>query len=135
MVIASSVMHSRSSQLTGAQTPMLTKLITGAASVVSKPIALMYLPAFSAAVAAGSVRKAVTRFGKRPVITQRAASSPIAMRMPIGASSVFSNSTESWPKNTLWLTLTKDASVSTEVTSAAISANTNRKFPLSTAFW
>ena len=86
------------------------------------------------ASAAGWVRFSVTQFGKMPLRMQTAANSPIARRIPKGTSLTFSYSTGSWPKNTDCVTFTKDASVSTEVTSAITVTSRKPMLPLSTAF-
>ena len=55
--------------------------------------------------------------------------------MPAGTSLTSSCSGRICPKKTDCVTLTKEASVSTEVMSATIVASRKPMFPLSTAFW
>ena len=59
----------------------------------------------------------------------------MARRMPKGTSLTFSYSAGSWPKNTDWVTFTKEASVSTEVISATIVTARKPMLPVSTARW
>ena len=59
---------------------------------------------------------------------------PMARRIPKETSFTFSSSLGSWPKKTDWLTFTKEARVSTEVTRAMMVTSRKPMLPLSTAF-
>ena len=58
----------------------------------------------------------------------------MARRIPKGTSLTFSYSFGSCPKKTDWLTLTKEASVSVEVTRAMMVTSKKPMLPVSTAF-
>ena len=100
-----------------------------------KPMAVMYSPTSATALAAGWVRTPVTVFGKMPVRMHSTARMPMARRMPKGTSLTFSYSLGSCPKKTDWLTLTKEASVSVEVTRAMTVTARKPMLLDSTAFW
>ena len=84
--------------------------------------------------AAGWVRYSCTALGKRPVSVQRIARMLMEMRMPQETSLAFSHSLGSCPKNTDWVTFTKEARVRVEVTSATMVTKAKPMLPVSTAF-